>query len=172
MRKFFIFLLVLIISSTASAQKKDQFVGVWQKVSNLAQGSVTISYNGKVFMPDGRVFGYILDPVDFENYEKFDFTPWMFADYGFTSDSTYYEEVKLHNDTAWEGRINFKYRFLNSRTLLAYYDHTNPDGTVQTIIDLWIKAVYDAKEQKNILKKVSDNWDAYVKRAKEMYGRE
>ena len=46
------------------------------------------------------------------------------------------------------------------------------DGKTQTIVDLWIKAVYDPEELKAILKRVSDNWDGYIKAAKEAYGRE
>ena len=34
------------------------------------------------------------------------------------------------------------------------------------------EAVYDEKERKAILKKVSDNWDEYMERAKNMFGRE
>lgn len=171
MKKIFVFMLALMLSGATFAQKGNPFVGVWQK-AYVDQGSVTFGTDGKVFLPDGRVFGYNLNPADFENYEKFDFIPWMFADYNVSSDSTYTEKVTLHNDKGWETTINFTYRFLNSRTLYAYYEHINPDGSARMIEDLWIKAVYDPKQLKGILKKVSDNWDEYVKQAKQRYGRE
>lgn len=175
MKKYFILLLLaLMASGSAMAQKKknNPFVGVWQKVTAVGEGSLTLGNLGKVFLPDGRVFGYFLDPLDFENYEKFEFAPWMFADYKITSDSTYTENVYLHSDASWEGTINFEYRVLNSRTLLAIFEHTYPDGTQQTVIDLWIKVIYDEKELKKVLKKVSDNWEDYIKTEKKTYGRE
>ena len=172
MKKYFALMLALIVSSASFAQKENPFVGVWQQVVAVNQATVTFGPSGKVFMDDGRVFGYSLNPADFDTYEEFNFGPWMFATYEVTSDSTYTEQVSLHNDTGWEGTIYFHYKFLNSRTLMAYYDHTNPDGSVQTIFDLWIKAVYDPTEQKAILKKVADNWDEYVKQAKIQYNRQ
>lgn len=166
-----IMVLLCAIAGSAFAQKSNPLVGVWQQVVNMNQATLTFGPNGKVFLPDGRVFGYFLNPTEFDKYEQFNFGPWMFANYKVTTDSTYQEQVFLHNDKGWETTINFKFRFLNSRTLLATYEHTYPDGSVRTIVDLWVKAVYDPKEQENVLKKVVDNWDEYIKKAKEMYGR-
>lgn len=172
MKKYFVICLALIISSTSFAQKENPLVGVWQQVVGGDQTTLTIGPNGKVFMPDGRVFGYFLNPTEFDKYEDFNFGPWMFATYEVTSDSTYTENVSLHNDKGWECLINFRYKFVNSRTIIAVYDHTYPDGSVRPIIDVWLKAIYDPKKQKEVIKKVADNWDEYVKKAKEMYGRE
>lgn len=172
MKKLFIILLVLLTSGTTFAQKANALVGVWQQIVGGQANTLTIGPQGKVFMPDGRVFGFFLNPCQIDQYENFNFTPWMFANYEVTSDSTYTEKVFLHNDTGFETTINFNYRFINSRTLIAIFDHVYPDGKTQTIVDLWIKAVYDPEELKAILKRVSDNWDGYIKAAKEAYGRE
>jgi hypothetical protein len=96
----------------------------------------------------------------------------LFADYEVTSDSTYTEQISLHNDKGWETTLNFTYKLLNSRTLHAFYEHTNSDGTKQVIHDLWIKAVYDKKTEKMIFKKVDANWNEYFEKAKKQYGRE
>ena len=60
--------------------------------------------------------------------------------------------------------------FLNSRMLGAYYEHTSPDGSKTTIVDTWVKVVYDKKELEAVLKKVSDNYDTYIEKAKRKFG--
>ncbi len=171
MKKAFTFMLVFMLASTSFA-KKNPLVGVWQQVRQVENGFVTLGPGGKVFLPDGRLFGYSLYPSDFEHYEEYNFEPWLFADYEVTSDSTYTEQISLHNDKGWETTLNFTYKLLNSRTLYAFYEHTNSDGTKQVIHDLWIKAVYDKKTEKMIFKKVDANWNEYFEKAKKQYGRE
>ena len=164
--------LICTISCSTFAQKKNQFVGVWQQFAPIdgVEDHIAITPNGKVFLPDGRVLGFHLNPADFQNYEKFDFKTWFISDYKITSDSTYTEEIPLHENPEWVGTINFKYKFLNNRAWGATYVHTNPDGTKTPILDLWVKVVYDKKEVKAILKKVRDNYDAYIKEAKTNFG--
>ena len=48
--------------------------------------------------------------------------------------------------------------------------HTNPDGSKITIVDTWVKAVYDKKELEAVLKKVCDNYDVYIEEAKTKFG--
>ena len=165
-----ILVLICTISGPTFAQKKNQFVGVWQQAVPVSEDQMVITPNGKVFLPDGRVLGYHLNPVDFANYEKFDFKPWFISDYQVTSDSTYTEKIPLHENPEWVGTINFRYKMLNSRMFAADYIHTNPDGSKTRILDIWIKAVYDKKELKSVLKKVRDNYDAYIKEAKITFG--
>ena len=55
--------------------------------------------------------------------------------------------------------------------MLAEFTHVFPDGTKRTITDVWIKAVYDEKERKALLKNVEENWDEYMQRAKIIFGR-
>ena len=169
-----ILVLICTMSGSAFAQKKNQLIGVWQQVVsvNSVNGyddQIVLTQNGKVFLPDGRVLGYHLNPTDFLNYEKFDFKPWFISDYQITSDSTYTEKIPLHENPEWVGTINFKYKFLNSRAWAATYVHTNPDGTKTQILDLWVKVVYDKKELKAVLKKVRDNYDAYIDEAKKTF---
>lgn len=167
-----ILVLICTISGPTFAQKKNQFVGVWQQIVpvNGYENQIAITQNGKVFLPDGRVLGFHLNPTDFLNYEKFDFKTWFISDYQITSDSTYTENVTLHENPEWVGPIDFHYQFLNSHILGAYYEHTNPDGSKTTIVDTWVKAVYDKKELEAVLKKVSDNYDVYIKKAKRKFG--
>ena len=165
-----ILMLLSTISVSTFAQKNNQFIGVWQQALPVSEDQLVITPNGKVFLPDGRVLGYHLNPVDFANYEKFDFKTWFVSDYQITSDSTYTEKVSLHENPEWVGPIYFKYMFLNSRMLAAVYEHTNPDGSKTNIIDIWVKAVYDKKEMKAVLKKVRDNYDAYIEEAKTKFG--
>ena len=146
------------------------FVGVWQQAIPVSEDQLLLTPKGKVFLPDGRVLGYHLNPVDYKNYEKFDFKIWFISDYQITSDSTYSEKVTLHENPEWVGPIDFHYQFLNSRMLNAYYEHTNPDGSKITIVDTWVKAVYDKKELEAVLKKVSDNYDTYIEKAKRKFG--
>ena len=162
--------LICAISGTTFAQKKNPFVGVWQQAIPISEDQLVLTPNGKVCMPDGHVLGYHLNPVDFSNYEKFDFKTWFISDYQITSDSTYTEKVTLHENPEWVGHIDFRYQFFNSRMLGAIYEHTNPDGSKTTIIDVWVKAVYDKKELKTVLKKVRDNYDAYIEEAKTKFG--
>lgn len=172
MKKLLILMLVLMASGKSFAQKENALVGVWQQIVGGQANTLTIGPQGKVFMPDGRIFGFFLNPCQIATYEEFNFTPWMFANYEVNSDSTYTEQVFLHNDTSFETTLHFNYKFVNSRTLFAIFDHLNPDGSTQTIVDVWVKAVYDPEELKAVLKKVSDNWDEYIKAAKKTYGRE
>ena len=146
------------------------FVGVWQQAFPLSEDQLVLTPNGKVFLPDGRILGYHLNPVDYENYEKFDFKIWFISDYQITSDSTYTEKVTLHENPEWVGPIDFHYQLLNSRMLGAYYEHTSPDGSKTTIVDTWVKVVYDKKELEAVLKKVSDNYDTYIEKAKRKFG--
>ncbi len=171
MKKIISLWVVLLVAVSAFAQKDNPLVGVWQQVVAGNQTTLTIGPNGKVFLPDGRMFGYFLNPTEFDKFEQFNFAPWILATYKVTGDSTYSEQIYIHNSPDWEGTINFRYKLLNSRTLFAQYEHTYPDGSVRTITDLWVRAVYDKEEQEKVIKKVMDNWSSYEERAKTMYGR-
>lgn len=173
MKKFlFSFAVMALCSMVSFAGKNNPLVGVWQKVEYRGPGIIMIGSAGKVFMPDGRLFGFYLNPADYNHYEDFDFNPWLFGNYEVTSDSTYHEKITLHQaGPQWETDAYFTYKFLNSRILLAEFTHVFPDGTKRAITDVWIKAVYDEKERKELLKKVADNWDEYMQRAKIIFGR-
>ena len=182
MKKFMMMLAAVLccamtttVFTSCEAYEKDTdsnnpFVGVWQQAIPVSEDQLLLTPNGKVFLPDGRVLGYYLNPVDYENYEKFDFKTWFISDYQITSDSTYTENVTPHENPVWVGPIDFHYQFLNSRMLSAYYEHTNPDGSKITIVDTWVKAVYDKKELEAVLKKGSDNYDVYIKKAENKFG--
>ena len=182
MKKFMMMLAAVLccamtttVFTSCEAYEKDTdsnnpFVGVWQQAIPVSEDQLLLTPNGKVFLPDGRVLGYYLNPVDYENYEKFDFKIWFISDYQITSDSTYTENVTLHENPEWVGPIDFHYQLLNSRMLGAYYEHTSPDGSKTTIVDTWVKVVYDKKELEAVLKKVSDNYDVYIKKAENKFG--
>lgn len=167
---------IVILSALFSlglAQAQDlSIVGMWQQVINVNQGSITLGPNGKVFMSDGRIFGYFLNPSDFENYSNYGFGPWFFGNYTVTSDSTYTEDVYLHSSKEWEGTLKFKYKILNNHCLLTQYDHTFPDGSTRNITELWIKVSKGKDEQKKVIDIVKENWNVYLEKAKVLFGRE
>ena len=173
MKKIICAVMLALCSVCSYAQQTNPLVGVWQKIDNMNQTHIMVGPNGKVFLPDGRLFGFYLNPTDFAHYDEYNFGPWIFGSYEVTSDSTYTERIILHEaGPTWETQAYFKYAFVGKRILVGQFDHTFPDGTVRTIYDIWIKAVYDDKEREAIIKKVYDNWDQYLERAKTLFGRE
>lgn len=171
MKKRILIIVAFAMACLANAQISNPLVGMWQQVVNVNQTTVTIGPNGKVFLPDGRIFGYFLNPSEFETYSNYNFGPWLFGNYEVTSDSTYTENIFLHQTSGWEGKIDFDYTIMNNHALLTQYVHTYPDNSQRTFTELWIKMVKGEKEQNDILEMVKAKWDEYLDRGKILFGR-
>ena len=63
MKKLCVLIAVCAMSLMAMAQKSE-LVGTWQQLD--ANGNPTTQV--KVFMPDGRLFGFYLNPADYNHY--------------------------------------------------------------------------------------------------------
>lgn len=164
-------MLVAIGLSAVAMAQDSRLVGMWQVVVNVDKTAITLGPVGKVFLPDGRIFGYALNPADFQNYSLYNFNPWLFGKYTINSDSTYTEQIFLHQDPNFEGSLEFKFQVLNNHALLTQYVLKTPDGSPRPVTELWIKMAKGKDEEEKVLKQVKDNWDTYVQRAQELFGR-
>ena len=165
-----IMVLFAMCMAIATKAQDSRLVGMWQMVVNVDKATVTLGPAGKVFLPDGRLFGFYLNPSDFQNYSQYNFNPWLFGKYTISSDSTYTEQIFLHEDPNYEGSLDFKFMVMNNHALVTQYVRKAPDGSMQPFTELWIKVAKGKDEEEKVLKRVKENWDNYVERAKMVFG--
>lgn len=172
MSKTIFAILMLVASAThLRAQQDNPLVGVWQRVAVNNQPLLVVTHMGKVFLPDGRLLGYYLSPTDFCAWDNNEFNPWMIGTYQVTGDKEYSETITLHQDSTYEGQLNFNYQMVHERVLQTTYQKFMDDGLPHTITELWMKKTTDPQEMRQILQTVAEHYDNYARDAKRQFGR-
>ena len=123
MKRFLTYAFVLSFSGQVAAQEVP-FLGMWQMKGGLC---------GKIFLPDGKMYGYCMDR-SFTNMST-----WLMGDYRSLSDSTYQEHVFFHSTISYQRDITMSYRLVNDSLLETTYTDLWSNGQKVPMTEQWVR---------------------------------
>lgn len=147
-------LLIVLGPFHIMAQETD-IVGMWQ----ILNTDGTPGKYGKIFMPDGKLYGYRLEGNDST------MKTWIMGRYRVTSHNKYSENIEYHIDMQYMGQLDFNYSIDSKRELLTTdYTFYGFDGKpIPSVFEKWgRRALAD-----DLLKDINENWDKLLSEARE-----
>lgn len=156
----FVFLFSQWCVGIHAQESQNSLIGMW----NYSSDDVSLSSNGKMFLPDGHMYGYSFNP------DRTNIGTWIMADYQIVNDSTYIEKCFFHASITWQIDVKMTFHVSEDKqTLTTKFTYIYPNGKHVTTTEMW-KRVSVAESQK-YMDEVQQNWDALHAQALKDYRR-
>lgn len=156
----FILLLVGMNMSVLAQERLNEnpLVGMWDYTGN--DGS--LSSSGKIFLPDGHMYGYRF------NQDRKELGTWIMADYEMVNDSTYIEKCLLHSTITFQTDIEMTFHLSeDGQTLTTVFTYIYPNNQHVQTQETWQRNILN--EQK-YMERVAQNWDALYVQGRKDFG--